>query len=242
MSCVQGFPSSTTGGAPGWQVPAPSQTSSPLHAFPSAHEAPAAAGKCTGPRAGSHVSRVHGFPSSTTGGAPGRQAPAPSHVSAPLHAFPSLHDVPAGAGSCRHTSPAHVSRVQGSPSSQVEGVHGTDASASASSPASLASASSPASASPASASRASASSLASASLASAASSSSPHGGACSTSARTVAPCAAVTRSSTFAVRSASPADAAGVQLWSVAPVVACGGRRYPHFTSAPLPAGARKVR
>ncbi len=70
-SVVQGFPSSRTGAVPAWQVPAPSQASSPLQVLLSAHEKPAASGVWTTPEMGSQESAVQGFPSSTCGGVPG---------------------------------------------------------------------------------------------------------------------------------------------------------------------------
>jgi hypothetical protein len=118
LSAVHGFPSSTIGGVPATHVPVALHVSAPLHAFPSEHDVPAATATCVTPTAGSHASVVHGFPSSTFGAAPAEHVPAALHVSAPLHAFPSEHDVPAASGVC--TTPVageQLSAVHGFPSS-----------------------------------------------------------------------------------------------------------------------------
>jgi len=70
-SIVHGLPSSRFGGLPATQLPAPSQVSLPLHTLPSEHVAPAAAGVCLTPDAGSQLSLVHGLPSSNEGAVPG---------------------------------------------------------------------------------------------------------------------------------------------------------------------------
>lgn len=122
-SAVQGLPSSTTGDVPDAQAPAPSHVSSPLHRSPSAHDVPAATGSCVTPAPGSQPSTVHGLPSSTAGGVPAPQAPAPSHVSSPLHRSPSAHDVPAATGSCvTPFAGSQLSDVHGLPSSTTGGV------------------------------------------------------------------------------------------------------------------------
>jgi hypothetical protein len=69
--------------------------SAPLQTLPSEHDVPAATGEWWTPVAESQLSLVHGLPSSTVGGAPAVHAPLPLHVSAPLQALPSEHDVPA---------------------------------------------------------------------------------------------------------------------------------------------------
>src|SRR5437867_3253729 len=97
-SAVQAFPSSTEGGAPATQAPAPLQVSSPLQTLPSEQEMPAGVGAWTMPRTGSHESAVQGLPSSATGGVPAMQAPEPSQASRPLQTFPSEHEIPAGRG------------------------------------------------------------------------------------------------------------------------------------------------
>jgi hypothetical protein len=67
-STVQGFPSSTGTGAPGWHDPAPSHIPRLWHGSPSEHDVPAAAGTCETPKRGSQLSTVQGFPSSTGAG------------------------------------------------------------------------------------------------------------------------------------------------------------------------------
>lgn len=101
-SAVQALPSSMTSGVPAAQMPAPSQVSLPLQTLPSEQDVPAATATCIGPVAGSQLSAVQGFPSSMTTGAPGVHAPASSHVSMPLHALPSEHEVPAAPGGLEH--------------------------------------------------------------------------------------------------------------------------------------------
>jgi hypothetical protein len=90
----------------------------PLHALPSPHDVPGATGVCTTPIAGSQVSAVQGLPSSTPGGGVMTHTPTGSHVSVPLHALLSPHDVPGVTGVCV-TPPAgvHPSVVHGLPSS-----------------------------------------------------------------------------------------------------------------------------
>jgi hypothetical protein len=105
-STVQGIPSSTAGAVPAWHAPVALQISLPLHALPSEHAVPAAAGVWVTPVAGLHASTVHGFPSSTVGAVPAWHAPVPLQVSVPLHAFPSEHDVPADAGGFEHAPDA----------------------------------------------------------------------------------------------------------------------------------------
>jgi hypothetical protein len=87
-----------TTGVPAVQTPVALQSSAPLQALPSLHEVPAATGVWLTPVAGAHESVVHGLPSSTTGGVPKIQTALALHVSAPLQALPSLHDVPAATG------------------------------------------------------------------------------------------------------------------------------------------------
>jgi hypothetical protein len=93
-SVVHTLPSSIGSGVPAVHVPEPLHVSAPLQTFPSEHDEPAGAGVWLTPVAGLQLSVVHGFPSSTTGGVPATQVPVALHVSAPLHALPSLHDVP----------------------------------------------------------------------------------------------------------------------------------------------------
>ena len=98
LSAVHALPSSTTSGVPDWQLPAPSHVSSPLHRSPSAHAVPTGTGVWLTPVAGSQLSAVHGFPSSTTGGGPATHVPVALHVSSPLQRSPSGHAVPSGTG------------------------------------------------------------------------------------------------------------------------------------------------
>jgi len=94
-STVHGFPSSRLGGVPGWQAPAASQVSLPLHAFESAQEVPAATGVCVTPPFASQASAVHGLPSST--GTPVPPPQAPEVQTSPLvHALPSSQALPLG--------------------------------------------------------------------------------------------------------------------------------------------------
>ncbi len=120
-SDVHSLPSSMVSAGLELQVPAPSQVSAPLQAFPSEQATPAASGVCVTPPAGVQASKVQGLPSSITGREPGAQPPRPLHTSAPLQAFPSEQPattVPAGTGWCV-TWPAesHASFVHTLPSS-----------------------------------------------------------------------------------------------------------------------------
>jgi hypothetical protein len=125
-SVVHGLPSSTVGGVPATHTADALHVSAPLHALLSLHDVPAATGVCETPVAGSHASVVHGLPSSTVGGVPATQLPDALHVSAPLHALLSLHDVPAATGVCvTPVAGLHASVVHGLPSSTVGGVPAT---------------------------------------------------------------------------------------------------------------------
>ncbi len=123
---MHGLPSSTLGLEPPAQAPLPLHVSAPLHAFASEHDVPTATGSCATPLDGLHESAVQGLPSSTVGLDPATHAPAALHVSAPLHAFASEHDVPTATGSCA-TPPdgRHESAVQGLPSSTAGAVPAT---------------------------------------------------------------------------------------------------------------------
>ncbi len=97
--------------APAWQV------SEPLHRSASVHEVPSTSAVCKTPAVGSQLSRVHGLPSLTTGGAPVWHWPAALQLSEPLQALPSEQLVPAASGVC--TGPVEglqESVVQGLPS------------------------------------------------------------------------------------------------------------------------------
>jgi hypothetical protein len=105
---------------PALQVPA-WQVSAPLQALPSAHDVPFATAGYWQPDAGLQVSLVHGLPSVQTSGVPAPHVP-PWQVSAPLHAFPSPHDVPFDSGVYTHPPEAlHESAVHGLLSVQVSG-------------------------------------------------------------------------------------------------------------------------
>jgi hypothetical protein len=92
VSVVHGLPSLHVGAIPGEQAPA-WQTSTPLHAFPSPHGVPFGTSLCWQPTAGTQVSVVHGLLSLQSGAVPAVHEPS-WQVSTPLHAFPSLQDVP----------------------------------------------------------------------------------------------------------------------------------------------------
>jgi hypothetical protein len=93
-STVQGLPSSVqVTAAPPEQVPLV-HVSPVVHASESSHDAPSAAGIAPQPLAGSHISTVHGLPSSAQVVAPPPpHAPAPQTV-AVVHGLPSSQPVP----------------------------------------------------------------------------------------------------------------------------------------------------
>src|SRR3989442_1025728 len=111
MSAVQGLASLQLRAVPEVQTPA-WQVSAPLHALPSLHEVPFASAVCRQPASGSQVSAVHGLASLQLSAVPARQRPA-WHVSAPLHALPSLHEVPFATAACWH--PASTRRWRTGP-------------------------------------------------------------------------------------------------------------------------------
>jgi predicted membrane protein len=97
-------------------TPDVSQRSTPLHRSPSSHDAPAIA--LTGthrPVAGSQVFTLHAaLVGVHTTGVPAAHVPVALQVSAPLHALPSEHAVPAIAGVVAHpVAGSHASTVQG---------------------------------------------------------------------------------------------------------------------------------
>src|SRR5438132_787923 len=98
VSVVQAFPSLQLSGVPAVQIP-DWQVSAPLHTLPSLHGVPFATAACWHPASGSQLSVVQGLLSLQLSAVPARHTPA-WHVSAPLHASPSLHDVPFGSGVC----------------------------------------------------------------------------------------------------------------------------------------------
>ncbi len=68
------------------------------------------------------MSLVHGLPSSQLSAVPAAHVPA-WHVSAPLHTFPSLHEVPFVTAAClQPATGSHVSVVHGFASLQLTGV------------------------------------------------------------------------------------------------------------------------
>src|SRR2546428_521433 len=121
MSLVQGLPSLQLSAVPGAHVPA-WHVSAPLHTFPSLHEAPFAAAESCQHGTGADVAVGRRMTSMQFGSVPGVQTPA-CIVSVPLHAFPSLHDVPfATAGCWQPATGSQLSVVQGLPSLQLSGV------------------------------------------------------------------------------------------------------------------------
>src|SRR5262245_53655509 len=104
--------------APAWQLSPAVQASPSLHALPFGF-----AGFEQLPVAGSQVpTSWHWSDAAQVRAMPGLHAPAPSQVSAPLQAFPSEHDDPAGVGMC--TTPptgSQASAVHGLPSSTATG-------------------------------------------------------------------------------------------------------------------------
>jgi hypothetical protein len=104
--------------APAWHV------SVAVHALPSVHVVPLTfAGFEHAPVGGSHVPAVwHWSCAVHVTAMPAVQLPLALQISAPLHALPSLHDVPPATGRC--TTPnrgLQVSAVQGLPSSMTGG-------------------------------------------------------------------------------------------------------------------------
>jgi hypothetical protein len=85
-------------GVPGVHEPLALHVSAPLHTLASLHDVPAATGVWVTPLDALHASVVHGLPSSTVGGVPAVHAAEALHVSAPLQALPSPHEVPAATG------------------------------------------------------------------------------------------------------------------------------------------------
>jgi hypothetical protein len=88
-----------------------------LHTVASAHDVPLATAVLTQPDAVLQLSVVHTLASLQLSAAPGVHRPA-WHVSAPLQALPSVHDVPSGADGLAHEPALQTSDVQGSPSAQ----------------------------------------------------------------------------------------------------------------------------
>src|SRR5438093_98003 len=98
VSVVHGLLSLQLSAVPAVQVPA-RHVSLPSHALPSLHVPSFARALPWQPVSGSQVSVVHGLLSLQLRAAPAVQIP-DRHVSAPLHTFPSLHDVPFATAVC----------------------------------------------------------------------------------------------------------------------------------------------
>jgi hypothetical protein len=105
-----------TSGVPAVHVPL-WHVSAPLHASPSEQDVPFVTGVATQPVLGLHESVVHGLPSLQVSDVPAVHVPL-WHVSAPLQALPSEHDVPFATAVFAHTPELHVSVVHGFPSLQ----------------------------------------------------------------------------------------------------------------------------
>jgi hypothetical protein len=112
-SIVQGLASSQDTGAPATHCPA-AQASPDVQESPSLHAVPSTTAAWTQPTSGLQLSAVQGFESSQLGGVPAEQTPAPSQVSRPLQALPSLHEIPAATAAwTQPTSGLQLSIVQG---------------------------------------------------------------------------------------------------------------------------------
>ena len=136
LSVVHGLLSLVGGGVPAIQTPEPLQTSLPLQRLLSAQEVPAAMGVCVTPVTGSHVSAVHGLPSSTGGMVPGKQVPVASQAPTPVQMLPSVQGVPGETGVCvTPLTESHASAVHGLLSSTGTAEPGTQAPAWQASPA-----------------------------------------------------------------------------------------------------------
>jgi hypothetical protein len=120
-SVVHGLPSLHVSGVPAVHVPL-WHVSAPLQAFPSEHDEPLVTGVLTQPVPGSQLSEVHTLPSLQLGAVPLVHVPL-WQVSAPLHAFPSEHDVPfATLAVVQPDAGLQPSVVHGLPSLQTGGV------------------------------------------------------------------------------------------------------------------------
>jgi hypothetical protein len=112
---LSGVPAAQT---PAWQVSAPLQT------VLSAQDVPFVTLACWQPKVGSHVSVVQTFESLQLRAVPAAQTPL-WHVSAPLQALPSAHDVPLLTGRFRQpVTGSQLSVVQGLLSLQLGAVPG----------------------------------------------------------------------------------------------------------------------
>src|SRR2546427_660780 len=121
VSAVHGLASLQLRAVPAVQTPA-WHVSAPWHALPSLHDVPFASAAGRHPAPGWHASAVHGWLSLQLRAPPAVHTPA-WHVSAPLHALPSLHDVPFASAACWHPATgSHASAVHGLPSLQLRAV------------------------------------------------------------------------------------------------------------------------
>jgi hypothetical protein len=113
----QTLPGGQTTSVPWWQPIVGEHVSTPLQAFPSSAQV---TGVCWQPLEWSHVSIVHGFPSSQLRSWP-LQTPS-WHVSPTVQALPSSHPLPFGSGSLRQPNVlSQRSAVQALPSEQPVG-------------------------------------------------------------------------------------------------------------------------
>jgi hypothetical protein len=121
LSVVHAFESLQLGAVPAAQLPV-WQVSEPLHALPSVHDVPFVTAVFWHPVEALQVSVVHTFESLQLGGVPAIHVPL-WQVSAPLHALPSVHEVPFASAVFWH--PVEVlqeSVVHGFESLQLSGV------------------------------------------------------------------------------------------------------------------------
>lgn len=120
---LQRFPDGMHGLGPPWHTP-PRQASPVEHASPSSHDTPSVVDvvRMHVPVSPSHVSAVHGLPSSHDRGPSDTHAPE-RHVPPTEHRSGSTHALPSASGTFRQSSVPQESIVQGFPSSQPAGTH-----------------------------------------------------------------------------------------------------------------------
>src|SRR5262245_32805153 len=112
VSVVHALLSSQLSVVPALHVPA-WQVSAPLQALPSLHEVPFGAARFRQPSTASHESTVHGLVSAQLSDVPAAHTPA-WQVSTPLHALPSVQELPSDRATLRHpASGSHESAVHG---------------------------------------------------------------------------------------------------------------------------------
>jgi hypothetical protein len=85
-------------GVPPVHAPEPSHVDAVVQRLAPLQEVPAGAGVYETPVAALHEPMRQGFVVSITGGVPATHVPEPLHVSLPLQALPSLHEVPCATG------------------------------------------------------------------------------------------------------------------------------------------------